>query len=179
MKLCPFCGRAIEDDARYCSGCGKKINEHDEITHNPITEAMLHYDEMPDVITKRKREIVRCPRCGEHSLHPLSETTTSVQTFGGGYSSGKGCLGWLLFGPVGLLCGGLGQKQRTSIHTDNKLYWICNECGFKFRNIDDWNNEIESKIKQQKLEQYSAITLAVLAVLFSPLELLTVSWHLH
>jgi len=56
MKLCPFCGRAIEDDARYCSGCGKKINEHDEITHNPITEAMLHYDEMPDVITKRKRE---------------------------------------------------------------------------------------------------------------------------
>lgn len=151
MKLCPFCGRAIEDDARYCSGCGKKINEHDEITHNPITEAMLHYDEMPDVITKRKREIVRCPRCGEHSLHPLSETTTSVQTFGGGYSSGKGCLGWLLFGPVGLLCGGLGQKQRTSIHTDNKLYWICNECGFKFRNIDDWNNEIESKIKQQKL----------------------------
>lgn len=39
MKLCPFCGRAIEDDARYCSGCGKKINEHDEITHNPITEA--------------------------------------------------------------------------------------------------------------------------------------------
>ena len=159
MKLCPFCGRAIEDDARYCSGCGKKINEHDEITHNPITEAMLHYDEMPDVITKRKREIVRCPRCGEHSLHPLSETTTSVQTFGGGYSSGKGCLGWLLFGPVGLLCGGLGQKQRTSIHTDN-------ECGFKFRNIDDWNNEIESKIKQQKLEQYSAITLAVLAVLF-------------
>ena len=166
MKLCPFCGRAIEDDARYCSGCGKKINEHDEITHNPITEAMLHYDEMPDVITKRKREIVRCPRCGEHSLHPLSETTTSVQTSGGGYSSGKGCLGWLLFGPVGLLCGGLGQKQRTSIHTDNKLYWICNECGFKFRNLDDWNNEIESKIKQQKLEQYSAITLAVLAVLF-------------
>lgn len=166
MKLCPFCGRAIDDDARYCSGCGKKINEHDEITHNPITEAMLHYDEMPDVITKRKRKIVRCPRCGEHSLHPLSETTTSVQTSGGGYSSGKGCLGWLLFGPVGLLCGGLGQKQRTSIHTDNKLYWICNECGFKFRNIDDWNNEIESKIKQQKLEQYSAITLAVLAVLF-------------
>lgn len=38
--------------------------------------------------------------------------------------------------------------------------------GLSFRNIDDWNNEIESKIKQQKLEQYSAITLAVLAVLF-------------
>ena len=75
-------------------------------------------------------------------------------------------MGWLLFGPVGLLCGGLGQKQRTSIHTNNKLYWICNECGVKFRNLDDWNNEIESKIKQQKLEQYSAITLAVLAVLF-------------
>ena len=91
MKLCPFCGRAIDDDARYCSGCGKKINEHDEITHNPITEAMLHYDEMPDVITKRKRKIVRCPRCGEHSLHPLSETTTSVQTSGGGYSVWAGC----------------------------------------------------------------------------------------
>ena len=166
MRSCPFCGRAIDDDARYCSGCCKEIDEHDEITHNPITEAMLHYDEMPVVITKRKNGIVRCPRCGERNLHPLNETTTSVQTSGGGYSSSKGCLGWLLFGPVGLLCGGLGQKQRTSVNTANKLYWVCNECGFKFRNLDDWNNEIESKMKQQKLNQYSAITLVILALLF-------------
>ena len=68
MKLCPFCGRAIEDDARYCSGCGKKINEHDEITHNPITEAMLHYDEMPDVITKRNSTVSKMRRTQSTSI---------------------------------------------------------------------------------------------------------------
>lgn len=166
MKSCSFCGRAMDDDAIYCSGCGRKIDESDEITHNPITEAMLHYDEMPDAITKKRHGIVKCPRCGERDLHPINETTTSVQTSGGGYSSSKGGLGWLLFGPIGLLCGGLGQKQRTSINTVHKLFWICNECGFKFRNLNDWNTEIELKVKQQKLNQYSAITLGVLALLF-------------
>lgn len=166
MKSCPFCGRAIDDDAIYCSGCGREIDAHDEITHNPITEAMLHYDEMPEPETRRKHGIVRCPRCGEHNLHPMNETSTSVQTSGGGYSSSKGCLGWLLFGPIGLLCGGLGQKQRTSVNTVNKLFWICNECGFKFRNLDDWAKEIDIKEKQQKLNQYSAIALVVLSLLF-------------
>lgn len=145
MRSCPFCGMAIDDDARYCSGCGREIDVHDEITHNPITEAMLHYDEIPIAITKQKCGIVRCPRCGGHNLYPLNETTTSVQTSGGCYSSSKGCLGWLFLDPVGLLCGGLGQKQRTSINTAHKLFWVCNECGFKFRNLDDWNTEIETK----------------------------------
>lgn len=166
MKSCPFCGRAIDDDAVYCSGCGRKIDAHDEITHNPITEAMLHYDEMPEPETRRKYGIVRCPRCGEHNLHPIDETSTSVHTSGGGYSSSKGCLGWLLFGPIGFLCGGMGQQQKASVSTVHKLFWICNDCGFKFRNLDDWAKEINTKVKQQKLNQYSAIVLGVLSLLF-------------
>lgn len=166
MKSCPFCGRAMDDGAVYCSGCGREIDDHDVITHNPITEAMLHYDEMPEPEIRRKHGIVKCPRCGEHNLYPLNETSTSVQTSGGGYSSSKGCLGWLLVGPVGLLCGGMGQKQRTSVSTVHKLFWVCNECGFKFRNLDDWATEIDTKVKQQKLNQYSAIVLIVLALMF-------------
>lgn len=166
MKFCPFCGRAIDDDAIYCSGCGRKIDDHDEITHNPITEAMLHYYEIPEPETSKKHGIVKCPRCGEHNLYPMNETSTSVHTSGGGYSGSKGCLGWLLFGPIGLLCGGMGQKQRTSVNTVHKLFWICNECGFKFRNLDDWATEIDTKVKQQKMNQYSAIVLMALALLF-------------
>lgn len=166
MKLCPFCGRAIDDTALFCSGCGKKIDTGEVITDTPITEAMLHYDEMSEPETIRKYGIVKCPRCGGHNLYPLNETSTSVQTSGGGYSSGKGCLGWFLFGPIGLLIGGLGQKQKTSVSTVHKLFWVCNECGFKFRNLDDWTKEIDAKVKQQKLNQYSAIVLLVLVLLF-------------
>lgn len=129
--------------------CGREIEGHDEVTYNPMTDAMLHFDEMPEPVTRSKIGRVKCPRCGEHNLHPLNETSTTVHTSGGGYSSSKGCLRWLLFGPIGLLCGGIGQKQRTSVNTDNKLYWICNECGYKFRNLDDWNSEIEFKEKSR------------------------------
>lgn len=165
MKSCPFCGRAIDDDMECCSECKKKIDD-DAVTHNPITEAMLRYDEISDTELRRKHGLVKCPRCGEHDLHPLNETTTSVQTNGGGYSSSKGCLGWLLFGPIGLLFGEMGQKQKTTINTEQKLFWVCKECGFKFRNLDDWETEINMKLKQQKLKQYSAAVFGVLALLF-------------
>lgn len=47
-----------------------------------------------------------------------------------GYGLGKGCCGYIVFGPLGLLCGlcGMGEGKKS-----NKAYWICNECGKKFR----------------------------------------------
>ena len=77
----------------------------------------------------------------------MTETDTHVKTSGGGYSATKGCFGWLIFGPFGLLCGNCGSKQKTSVDTTNKTYWVCSDCGNKFRNLDDWKKEIEEKEK--------------------------------
>ena len=67
-----------------------------------------------------------CPRCGQKRLQ------VNVQNNGSVYSAKKGCLGWLLFGPLGLLCGLSGSKKNET--TTN---WICIACGNQFKNPDD------------------------------------------
>lgn len=69
---------------------------------------------------------LRCPRCGSQSLHPVTETTGTTK----GYGFGKGCLGAIIAGPIGWLCGlcGMGKGRTTST-----TYWMCDSCGKKFR----------------------------------------------
>lgn len=67
---------------------------------------------------------------------------TSSTTTGKNFSLGQGCLGYLLFGPLGILCGLCGQGQQT--HTINKTYYICKHCGEKFRKKEELVQEIEN-----------------------------------
>ena len=55
---------------------------------------------------------MKCPRCGNENCSVINETTTTGKDF----SAGKGCLGALLLGPLGVLCGACGKgKQRIRI----------------------------------------------------------------
>lgn len=69
---------------------------------------------------------MQCPRCGNDNLQAITETESDIK----GYGAGKGCLGYLIWGPIGLLCGlcGMGKGK-----TRTKTYWVCNQCGKKFR----------------------------------------------
>lgn len=69
---------------------------------------------------------MQCPRCNGSNLQIVSETEGSTK----GYGAGKGCLGYLVFGPIGFLCGlcGMGKGRCTT-----KTYWVCSDCGKKFR----------------------------------------------
>lgn len=91
------------------------------------------------------REKFCCPYCGGENLQYVSETST--QTSGGGYSGGKGCLGFLLFGPLGLLCGACGQRQTTS--TSTNTYWKCTHCGKTVHHPDDLRQRIAALEKSQ------------------------------
>ena len=68
---------------------------------------------------------MKCPRCGSENCNIINETTTKGKDF----SVGKGCLGALILGPFGLLCGACG-KGRQTINTN---YWVCNNCGHKWK----------------------------------------------
>ena len=85
-----------------------------------------------------------CPRCGSKHLQQVTTTNTNVQTRGGGYSTGKGCLGWLLLGPLGLLCGTGGKKQETTVQTTTQTMWHCLDCGNQFKHPDDIRRCIEA-----------------------------------
>ena len=69
---------------------------------------------------------MKCPKCGHTNCHHVSNTITSSK----GYGVGQGCCGAILFGPIGLLCGACNMGKTT---TDVNEYWICNDCGAKFK----------------------------------------------
>lgn len=66
-----------------------------------------------------------CPRCGNRNLQIINETTTTGKDF----SASKGCCGYILLGPIGVLCGLCGEGKQIK----SRNYWICNNCGNKFR----------------------------------------------
>lgn len=68
---------------------------------------------------------LQCPRCGNTNCMPIVETNTHGKDF----SAGKGCCGYVLLGPFGILCGACGGGKQTNSTT----YWMCSNCGNKFQ----------------------------------------------
>ena len=68
---------------------------------------------------------MKCPRCGNENVSVINETSTKGKDF----SASKGCLGALLLGPIGALCGACGKGKQTK----NTNYWVCNNCGNKWK----------------------------------------------
>ena len=63
---------------------------------------------------------MNCPRCGSANIQ------FGTNTHSGGFSAGKGCCGYFLLGPLGLLCGACGSKTKTD------EFWVCQKCGNRF-----------------------------------------------
>ncbi len=68
---------------------------------------------------------LRCHRCGSNDITPVTETTTTGKDF----DAKDACCGFLLCGPIGVLCGAMGKGKQTNSTT----YWLCKGCGNKFK----------------------------------------------
>mgnify|MGYP006369558999 CR=1 FL=1 len=68
---------------------------------------------------------MQCPRCGNINLQAVTEVNSSGKDF---YAS-KGCCGYIIFGPIGILCGACGGGKQIRSTT----YWLCPYCGNKFK----------------------------------------------
>lgn len=68
---------------------------------------------------------IHCPRCGSYDIMPVSEVSTKGKDF----NASDACCGYLLCGPLGLLCGATGKGKQTTTTT----YWMCKGCGNKFQ----------------------------------------------
>ena len=67
-----------------------------------------------------------CPKCGSQNIQIVSDVSSSSKGFG----VGKGCLGYICFGPIGLLCGLLGMGEGK---TKTTTYRMCGNCGARFK----------------------------------------------
>lgn len=120
MKYCPTCGTQISDSAAFCSECG---------THIPgIT------DVKNTVQSNRRtgRKSIHCPECGSTNLAPIVESENN-----GGVAVSS---------PISQR---MGMTSYSSV-TTHRNYWVCQDCGYKFRNLDNLKEELTKKSKLLK-----------------------------
>ena len=134
---CPVCNQIQHTSRKRCFKCGTYF---DKAMEEKLKNRIILPEQKQPNSSKKDQPVFCCPSCGHKDLQVINET--SSQTSGGGYSAGKGCLGYLLLGPLGLLCGACGQNQTTA--TTNLTYWVCPRCGKKFRHPDELKQRIES-----------------------------------
>jgi len=83
---------------------------------------MVVYHQAMSNIYNHSQSVMQCPRCGGTNIQYVTESDSQ------GFGFGKGCCGYILFGPLGLLCGLCGMGKGTTY-----TYWICKNCGNKFQ----------------------------------------------
>lgn len=93
---------------------------------------------------QREGNVLKCPKCG--SEHVQFATKSS----GGEFSFGNSCCGYILLGPLGLLCGACGS----GVHTEE--FWICQNCGAKFSNWSAQHRQSQENAARIKREQDDA-----------------------
>lgn len=135
-KACPFCGENILLVATKCKHCGSMLTSSQSEQKAPTKPAGF-----VDAVKQDGKKLMDCLRKGENihgrkifAWNPKGSDagpvqcpkcqSTSVQGVTKGFGAGKGCLGWMLVGPIGLLCGACGK---------NKMYSVCLRCGHKWK----------------------------------------------
>lgn len=110
--FCHNCGNEIKTGEKFCKNCGQPV----------ITNDFL--EKQQNNSKCQEEEGVSCPYCGSKDYQVVVKTEVK----GGGYSASSGCCGFLLLGPLGLLCGACGSDVKSSSET----WWNCKKCGKEF-----------------------------------------------
>lgn len=87
---------------------------------------------------------MKCPNCG--SEHVQFATHTKSKSF----SLSDSCCGFILLGPLGILCGLCGASSST------KEFWICHDCGHKFSTEKGREHLDNLRRKEMTYQQYKA-----------------------
>lgn len=96
--FCKFCGKEIDEDSQVCKHCGKWVGS--TAVQNPDN-------------------VLKCPNCGSTNIHFI--TSQGGQEF----KKSDACCGYLLCGPLGMLC---GVKDKEPTKTVRK----CMNCNHEF-----------------------------------------------
>lgn len=97
--------------------CPWRVSEH---SFPPALETLWSF------LRAEMEDFMRCPSCGGDSCHIIEESETKQK----GFDLCSGLCGYVILGPIGILCGMCGMGEG---HTSKRAYWICTQCGRKFR----------------------------------------------
>lgn len=128
---------------KFCSNCGQQIDDNAKFCAHCGGAQSAQAPASQPTAPGGKR--LHCPKCKGNSLAPIVET--DVQ---GGYALNRS----------------LGRKWGASavdLKSVHRNYWVCGQCGHKFRNIDSLNDEIAVQAKAQR----SCISTSILFLVLS------------
>lgn len=126
--FCAKCGQTLPDDAMFCHKCGWKVPQAENEPEPQVNAAPA---------PKQKRQSLKCPKCGSEDVQFATSTSTS------GISAGDACCGYMLLGPLGLLCGLAGAGKSTTSE-----FWVCHSCGAKFK-ADEARETQEKRLRDK------------------------------
>lgn len=115
MKYCPACGAQLSENAAFCVECGACLSASSE-TKKPVINNH-----------RSGKRNLQCPNCGSTSLSPVVESENN-----GGIAAS---------GPVSRR---MGITSYSSV-TTHRNYWMCQDCGHKFRNLENLKEELTKK----------------------------------
>lgn len=132
---------------KFCSNCGQQIEDNTKFCpHCSNVQAVA----APQPCVPGGKQL-HCPRCRGIKLSPIVET--DVQ---GGYAVNRS----------------VGRKWGASaidLKSTHRSYWMCGQCGHKFRNIDSLEEEIAAQVKAQR----SCLSMTIVFLVLSFLCVLT------
>lgn len=142
LRICPGCNAPVEKGAAFCSVCGAK------------QESDLNV--CPGCSTPITKEDIFCPNCGTKNGHTapiVKENTASIPTVSSAIQKSPGKLHCPHCGSHnitvttessvnGALTAHGGAGSSTVVSNTHRNFWICSDCGTKFRNIQSLEEEI-------------------------------------
>ncbi len=130
----------------YCSNCGSELADEAAFCPNCGQEQ----NSAPQSVQRRStsnRKRLHCPECGSVTLSPIVETEIS-----GGMAVNRS----------------VTRKTSASamrFNNTHRNYWMCSECGHKFRNLQNLEEELTFYLKGLKGLRIFLIVVVVLTIL--------------
>jgi len=180
-KICNNCGQEVTGTITVCCVCGEDLGVPKSTLPSASSQAPeTHYaqqkwgnpaevhqqspthvnsSQLPEVVNVPTVRIASsgihdCIKCGSANVTPFNSANTKS-----GFSFLEACCGFILLGPLGVLCG-----MNSKIKTSNQTHWMCQVCGNQFRDPTELLKEKRSNMMKGAIVM---IVFGVIAVLLT------------
>ncbi len=131
--FCQHCGKENNDTATFCSGCGTSLAA-------PVATPAAAPAAAPAPAATAVKRHLHCPKCKSTNISITTESsvTGAVTTHHGSFSS-------------------------SHMSNNHRNFWMCADCGAKFRNIQN----LEEEIKKSKVTPIVYAVMTVISIILS------------
>lgn len=129
---------------RYCSNCGNPLDKDSQFCTN-CGSAQASSSKHPRSASFHQ---LHCPKCGSTSLSPIVES--EISSGSAAYTS-------------------VGRRHGVShfkFNSTHRNYWMCSNCGQKFRNIQNLDEEIAAQEKAKRAVLFTDILMLLFTIFY-------------